>query len=78
MTTEGLALGIGLGQPPPAKAWPLASKAGTCLVMNLVKLSSSHMAGKLRQKPSSRDRAQMESGPAPQMWSFWAPFSGTW
>lgn len=78
MTTEGLALGIGLGQPPPAKAWQLASKAGTCLVMNLVKLNSSHMAGKLRQKPTSRDGTQMESGPAPQMWSSWTPFSGTW
>lgn len=78
MATEGLAVGIGLGQPPPAKIWRLASKAGTCLVMSLVKFSSSHMAGKLRQKPSSRDGAQIESGSASQMWSSWARFSGTW
>lgn len=60
MTTDSLVLGIGLGQPPPAKAWILARKADTCLIMDLIKLRGSHMSGKLRQKPSSRDEIQTE------------------
>lgn len=48
MATDSLVLDRGLGQPSSARAWILARKAGTGLVMGLVKLRGSRMAGKLR------------------------------